>query len=84
MNRQRQAVSLPVSFVDALVSLLIDKLLLLGYAVNLRSPHNEGLNATFVGGHVKWWQLRSITTADFGAPEPGYPYTSNRSEMGCP
>lgn len=53
MNRQRQTVSLPVSFVDP-------------------------------PAQFKWRQLRSITTADFGAPEPGYPYTSNRSEMGCP
>jgi prepilin-type N-terminal cleavage/methylation domain-containing protein/prepilin-type processing-associated H-X9-DG protein len=50
----------------------------------LRSPHNNGLNAVFVDGHVKWRQLRSITTADFGAPEPGYPYTSDRAAMGCP
>lgn len=50
----------------------------------LRSPHNDGLNAAFVDGHVKWRQLRSITTADFGAPEPGVPFTSDRNLMGCP
>ncbi|MCS6950240.1 MAG: hypothetical protein NZ520_07265, partial [bacterium] len=49
----------------------------------LRAPHNEGLNLVFIDGHVKWRQLRSLTTADFGAPEPGVPYTSDRRVMGC-
>jgi prepilin-type N-terminal cleavage/methylation domain-containing protein/prepilin-type processing-associated H-X9-DG protein len=50
----------------------------------LRAPHNDGFNAVFVDGHAKWRQLRSITTADFGAPEPGFPYTNDRGQMGCP
>jgi len=50
----------------------------------LRAPHNDGFNAVFIDGHAKWRQLRSITTADFGAPEPGFPYTNDRGQMGCP
>lgn len=35
--------------------------------------HNEGLNVGFLDGHAKWRKLWSLTTADFGDPEPGTP-----------
>lgn len=39
----------------------------------LCANHNGGLNVEFGDGHVKWRRFRSLTTADFGGPEPGYP-----------
>lgn len=39
----------------------------------LYTPHNEGLNLGFYDGHAKWRSYNSLTTADFGGPEPGVP-----------
>ena len=37
----------------------------------IRSHHNDGSNFAFLDGHAKWRSYRSLTTADFGAIEPG-------------
>lgn len=50
----------------------------------LRVPHNEGLNSIFCDSHAKWRKAVSLTTADFGAPEPGVRYTTNSATLGCP
>jgi prepilin-type N-terminal cleavage/methylation domain-containing protein/prepilin-type processing-associated H-X9-DG protein len=35
--------------------------------------HNDGVNCGFYDGHAKWRAYYSLTTADFGADEPGSP-----------
>ncbi len=37
----------------------------------LRTPHNDGLNMTYLDGHVKWAAYRSLTTPLFGGALPG-------------
>jgi prepilin-type N-terminal cleavage/methylation domain-containing protein/prepilin-type processing-associated H-X9-DG protein len=37
----------------------------------LRTPHNSGLNAVYIDGHVKWNNYRSLKTTDFGGNPPG-------------
>jgi prepilin-type N-terminal cleavage/methylation domain-containing protein/prepilin-type processing-associated H-X9-DG protein len=39
----------------------------------LIAPHNGGLNCGYFDGHAKWRAYANLTTADFGAPEPGVP-----------
>ncbi len=38
----------------------------------LRQAHNEGLNCTYLDGHVKWQKYSGLTTVDFGGTKPGY------------
>jgi prepilin-type processing-associated H-X9-DG protein len=53
----------------------------------LCAPHNGGMNMGFVDGHAKWRQYNSLTTADFGALEPGVPapkYDVNNNNAALP
>ena len=37
----------------------------------LRQAHNEGLNCTYIDGHVKWQKFVGLMTTDFGHLAPG-------------